>query len=1294
MATFLHRALTAPPTARFTAVDIGDRHACAIRVDKTVVCWGANDQGQATAPDGQFTAVTAGNRHTCGLRTDNTITCWGVNVFSVRRETPDGRFSTIAAGNAHTCALRTDNTAVCWGLNYDGQSDAPDGQFSAITAGNRHTCALRTDNTITCWGDNEHGQSDPPNGHFSAVTAGHSHTCGLRTDNTITCWGDNEHEQTDSPIGHFSAVATGGSHACALSTDNTVACWGANDLGQAVAPEGQFDAVATADGGASCGLRTDGTIACWGVGYFHRFLAVRAQPDGRFEAIEGGEGRYCGLRTDNTIACWGVNALGESEPPNRQYSQVAFAAYHSCGLRTDNTIACWGNNYQGTSEPPDGHFSAVAAGATHTCGLRTDGTVACWGSNYHGTSDPPDGQFSTIVAGGGHTCGLRTDNTAVCWGNNAHGQTDTPSGQFSAITAIRHRSCGLRTDNTAVCWGYNGFGESDAPDDQFSAITLGTSHSCGLRIDTTVVCWGAQYADSPTPTGRFSTIVAGGNHTCGLRTDGTITCWGSERSAPDGRFTALAIGGGNTCAIRTDGTVACWGYSVRPPPTAVDAVPRAYWPDPGSCRPYGAFPRHASAPTVGKVRVAVLFVDFPDAPADYSTHDETGSNLDFAEQYLEASSYGKLDLEFVPLHRWLQAEHSFRHYEGPTATGAIQVHAQDEAVRLADPHFDFTGIHIVLVVHPSAYGSRGWGDGNLRNRTDEGRIGTVSAVNSDLGTRRSPRAPFNWGRVAAHELAHNFGLPDLYPYPQYVEGELSGLRTQLLSEQLGRWDGSGFGLMGLAVSTSIQEYQPNGAEAEMLAWNRFLLGWLDADQVRCVTESDATVTLDSIADPRDGMAMAVIPYASSGVIVVESRRAIRSDESAAYAQQELILEDGTTMTYGDVASAARDEGVLVYSVNSSHGNGSLPIRGAGQTERGFAGESPFLKEGESITVRGYRITLVSEDSATHTVNITRADPSNTNVTTRISSVAPPVVQGSFDVAITFSRPVSGLEPDDFLVMEHEEYEGLVAFGTVSHISGSGTDYTATIVPDSIKVGTRFVRNLVVSIQPGAVSSLSGRPNTMPKPLVRQFINPGPMVTIDSDAPLTVRGKFNVTITFTGPVTGFQQDDIAVVNGSVSSLSGSGSRYTATIVPDNFGNIIEVTVSVPAGAAFDHDGNPSWAAEPLERESESTGRPTVTIGSSASLGVDGRFDVTITFSTPVTGFMLDDIIVAGGTVTSLTGSGATYTASVLPGFERPFVQILVREHAANDELQRPSTRSEVFCRVLTDHPVDLCPTGDQ
>ena len=98
------------------------------------------------------------------------------------------------------------------------------------------------------------------------------------------------------------------------------------------------------------------------------------------------------------------------------------------------------------------------------------------------------------------------------------------------------------------------------------------------------------------------------------------------------------------------------------PASALECRPPDPWPGGFTV----GFPRPTWVPSVGKLRIAVLFVDFPDGVADYSTreeaeHDEYSfdrTNLVAIEEYLETASYGKLDVEMVPLHGWLRARHS------------------------------------------------------------------------------------------------------------------------------------------------------------------------------------------------------------------------------------------------------------------------------------------------------------------------------------------------------------------------------------------------------------------------------------------------------------------------------------------------------------------------------------------------------------------------------------------------------------------------------------------------------------
>ena len=88
----------------------------------------------------------------------------------------------------------------------------------------------------------------------------------------------------------------------------------------------------------------------------------------------------------------------------------------------------------------------------------------------------------------------------------------------------------------------------------------------------------------------------------------------------------------------------------------------------------------------------------------------------------------------------------------------------------------------------------------------------------------------------------------------------------------------------------------------------------------------------------------------------------------------------------------------------------------------------------------------------------------------------------------------------------------------------------------------------------------------------------PTVTITSDATGPVSGEFDVKVTFSEPVSGFERSEITVANGTASSMSsnGDGSEYTVTITPDTT-TTGTLTVSVPAGVAIDGADNANTAS---------------------------------------------------------------------------------------------------------------------
>ena len=909
MATFLARALglvARPSLDWFTTIDAGWWHSCGRRVDGSIDCWGSDSFGQSDVPRGQFNAIAGGAHHSCGLRLDGTVDCWGRNDVG-QANSPTGRFTSLSAGWGHSCGLRTDGTVDCWGVNWNGRADPPDGQFSEIAVGDEHSCGLRADGSIACWGRSHEGHV--PAGEFIAIDVGRSHSCGVRVDGTVACWGANWADQTTPPQGSFSAVTVGLGHSCGVRVDGTIACWGDNGLGQAEAPPGEYVAVAAGEI-HSCALTVAGVAVCWGGDSIHHAGA----PAGQYTSIDAGRLHLCGLRVDGSLACTGGNAWGQLNVPHGEFTAVAASGWFSCGLRADGTASCWGRDVHGETFVPRDQFNAIAAGYLHSCGLRTDGTVTCWGDQ----PDAPDGNFQavTVSVGGWHSCGLRSDGAITCWGSNPQGQTDAPAGPFKAVAAGTEFSCGLRTDGTVACWGDNSRGQTDAPAGSFKNLATGAHHSCAVGTEGTIVCWGDNhYGQSIAPRGQFQEVTADQEYSCGLRANGTVTCWGLAR--------------------------------VVHPPSDVVTDPESTLVEQGECRPRGTrdhttagFPLPLSAlPSAGTLRVAVLFVDFPDAAARYSTRHEAELGLPFIERFLNASSYGRLRVELIPHYGWLRAEHDNVHYlhGSSVESQSVQPGIAEEAVALADAEFDFTGVDALMVVHPRSHFTGG-STAQERVETQEGAVVTLFINNIRVDGTHAGQA---WGDVGAHELLHLLGLTDLYPYDvtRHEAPRDAGNETWALTE---------FGPMGLRA------YGPAGrgdyGEAlEMLAWSRWQLGWLDDPQVRCVVEQQATVLLSPIADPGDGIAMAAVPLSDAEIVVIESRR------STGY----------------DSGGALLAEGVLVYTVNASISSGLLPIKLAGDPGNAHFDDYPLLAVGESVTVRGYTITVVADDGDTHTVSITR-----------------------------------------------------------------------------------------------------------------------------------------------------------------------------------------------------------------------------------------------------------------------------------------------------------------------------------
>jgi alpha-tubulin suppressor-like RCC1 family protein len=193
-------ALVADVGIRWSRISAGHDFACATAQDGGLWCWGHNNAHQvglgASAPDRvetpgqvmpgtQWSAVATGRAHACAIRRDGSLYCWGSNssgqvgdggssdpVADIAPVGGSDRFRAVSAREDHTCAVRDDGTLFCWGAGGSGQlglGGTDDGnvptaldvgatRFVGVATGVDHTCAVADDSTTWCWGDNSDGE--------------------------------------------------------------------------------------------------------------------------------------------------------------------------------------------------------------------------------------------------------------------------------------------------------------------------------------------------------------------------------------------------------------------------------------------------------------------------------------------------------------------------------------------------------------------------------------------------------------------------------------------------------------------------------------------------------------------------------------------------------------------------------------------------------------------------------------------------------------------------------------------------------------------------------------------------------------------------------------------------------------------------------------------------------------------------------------------------------------------------------------------------------------------------------
>ena len=191
----------------------------------------------------------------------------------------------------------------------------------------------------------------------------------------------------------------------------------------------------------------------------------------------------------------------------------------------------------------------------------------------------------------------------------------------------------------------------------------------------------------------------------------------------------------------------------------------------------------------------------------------------------------------------------------------------------------------------------------------------------------------------------------------------------------------------------------------------------------------------------------------------------------------------------------------------------------------------------------------------------------------------------------------------------------------------------------------------------------------------ETLSVGPTVSLSGPTYTLGNHPYEVTITFSESVTGFEQGDVTVGNASASAFSGSGASYSITITPSASG---AVTVDVAANVATDSEGNGNSAATRYSATAD-LDPPSVQI-TGPSGAQTGAFTVSVAFSEAVGvhghPFEKGDVTVGNGSVTGFSGSGASYSVTVTPSAAGT-VTVSVAAGVARDAGGNANTASSQF-----------------
>ncbi|KAI9899761.1 hypothetical protein N3K66_006222 [Trichothecium roseum] len=336
------------------------------------------------------------------------------------------------------------------------------------------------------------------------------------------------------------------------------------------------------------------------------------------------------------------------------------------------------------------------------------------------------------------------------------------------------------------------------------------------------------------------------------------------------------------------------------------------------------------APSTGMQTGLMIFVDFPDAPANDDPQNLYAEFLPGAQDWYRTSSFGRLELNVTAdtsrFVRMPDAADSYDWDRGLTAEAHYK-YIQDAVDAYIAAGAAVSPSDVLYVVPTAAARAISFSPtymGQITSRSGQ----QVARKSITFGMD----AYDSWGfKVLNHEGGHTMCLPDLYPLPSGPTGQY-----------VGGWD-----LMGLI----------SGPSPDYFAWNKWRLGWLDDEQFDCVQGGAGSTThvLSPASDSAGAKTKGVVVKRSETEAVVIEARSDGGNNAGTCAQGVIIYRVSTTTETGKGS-------IIVYDTTPGSG-------GCGDDELNDAVLSPGGTSVFTVEEHGVTVTVTGKEGNDYSVSI-------------------------------------------------------------------------------------------------------------------------------------------------------------------------------------------------------------------------------------------------------------------------------------------------------------------------------------